>query len=153
MSQGVNYMMTAISENTRLKIGELAQQTGVAVGTLRYYEGLGLLHPIKRGDNGYRYYSPNAVQQVQFIKKAQVLGFSLEEIRKVADVRDRGEPPCDLVKVLLDSKIDQFEAKIEQMTAFKAELEDYRNTWTSMFPEQLDGPEVCPLIDSVPLMA
>ncbi len=144
--------MIRIAESPRLKIGELAKQTGVAVGTLRYYEGLRLLDPIERGDNGYRYYSPNAVQQVQFIKKAQVLGFSLEEIRHILDVRDRGEPPCDFVKVLLHSKINQLAIQIEQMTAFKAELEDYQNTWASISSEQLEGKEGCPLIDSIALM-
>ena len=43
-----------------LKIGELAKQTGLAVGTLRYYSDLGLLLPAARGDNGYRYYSQDA---------------------------------------------------------------------------------------------
>ena len=48
-----------------LKIGELAKQTGLAVGTLRYYRDLGLLVPVQRGDNGYRYYSQNAGSQVR----------------------------------------------------------------------------------------
>jgi DNA-binding transcriptional MerR regulator len=45
---------------TRLKIGDVAKQTGIAVGALRYYESLGLLHT-ERGDNGYRYYGPEAI--------------------------------------------------------------------------------------------
>ena len=56
-----------------LKIGEIAKQTGVSVGTLRYHETLKLLYPAERGDNGYRYYPVDTVSQVQFIKKAQTL--------------------------------------------------------------------------------
>ena len=82
-------LATIMSRTTNLKIGELAKQTGIAVGTLRYYSDLGLLHPVFRGDNGYRYYSQNAGKQVEFIKKAQAIGFTLEEIKTILDVRDR----------------------------------------------------------------
>ena len=77
-----------MSKSTNLKIGELAKQTNLAVGTLRYYSDIGLLQPIQRGDNGYRYYSQSASKQVEFIKKAQAIGFSLEEIKTILDVRD-----------------------------------------------------------------
>ena len=132
-----------------LKIGELAKQTGIAVGTLRYYSDLGLLLPVHRGDNGYRYYSENASSQVQFIKKAQAIGFTLEEIKQILDVRDRGEKPCSLVQTLLDNKIEQLEIQIKKMTLFKRELETYRADWQSSSEVELQPQEVCPLISRV----
>ena len=138
-----------MSTATYLKIGELAKQTGLAVGTLRYYSDIGLLLPVQRGDNGYRYYSQDASFQVQFIKKAQALGFTLEEIRQVLDVRDRGEKPCGLVQSLLNDKIEQLEARIKQTTLFKEELEQYRADWENNFDPKLEVREVCPLISSV----
>ena len=140
-----------MSQVAYLKIGELAKQTGLAVGTLRYYSDLGLLEPVKRGDNGYRYYSQDASQQVQFIKKAQALGFTLEEIKRILDVRDRGEQPCSLVQSLLDQKIEQLAIQIKQMTLFKAELEDYRTAWSNNPHPESQPQEVCPLISSVSL--
>lgn len=134
-----------------IRIGELAKQSGVAVGTLRYYSDLGLLHLAKRGDNGYRYYSRDASKQVEFIKKAQALGFTLEEIKQILDVRDRGQLPCDLVRTLLDDKIEQLEIKVRQMTLFKAELEDYRIHWADSSNARAEAEEVCPLISSVSL--
>jgi DNA-binding transcriptional MerR regulator len=134
-----------------LKIGELAQQTGLSVGNLRYYSDLGLLNPVKRGENGYRYYSSDASQQVEFIKKAQAIGFSLEEIKHILDVRDRGETPCQLVRQLLDHKIEELEFKIKQMMRFKAELEEYRKDWLTYPNSQLNSQEICPLISSVSL--
>ena len=119
-----------MTANTLVKIGDIAKQTDVSVGTLRYYETLNLLHPVERKDNGYRYYSLETIQQVQFVKKAQSLGFSLEDIRQILDVRDRGELPCPFVQDLLDHKIGQLEAQIEQMMIFKVELEGYRDRWT-----------------------
>ena len=131
------------------KIGELAKQTGIAVGTLRYYSDLGLLLPVHRGDNGYRYYSENASSQVQFIKKAQAIGFTLEEIKQILDVRDRGEKPCSLVQTLLDNKIEQLEIQIKKMTLFKRELETYRADWQNNSEVELQPQEVCPLISRV----
>ncbi|MDJ0647204.1 MAG: heavy metal-responsive transcriptional regulator [Xenococcaceae cyanobacterium MO_188.B19] len=129
-----------------LKIGELAKKTGVTVGTLRYYSDLSLLQPVQRGNNGYRYYSFDASQQVEFIKKAQILGFSLAEIRQILDVRDRGEKPCALVQSLLNQKIEQIEIQIKQMTLFKEELEEYRIAWTNNPHPKSNPQEVCPLI-------
>lgn len=132
-----------------LKIGELAKQTGLAVGTLRYYSDLGLLLPVHKGDNGYRYYSEDASSQVQFIKKAQAIGFTLEEIKQILDVRDRGEKPCSLVQSLLDNKIEQLEIQIKKMTLFRGELEEYRANWTNNPDIKSDSQEVCPLISRV----
>ena len=140
-----------MSKVTYLKIGELAKQTGLAVGTLRYYSDLGLLQPVQRGDNGYRYYTQNASRQVEFIKKAQAIGFTLEEIKTILDVRDRGEKPCNLVQSLLDNKLEQREIQIKKMILFKQELEEYRTSWINNPNPKSDSQEVCPLISSVSL--
>jgi len=140
-----------MSKVAYLKIGELAKKTGLSVGTLRYYSDLGVLHPVQRGDNGYRYYSLDASQQVEFIKKAQALGFTLEEIKQILDVRDRGEKPCGLVQSLLNKKIEQLEIQIKQMTLFKAELEEYRTAWKNNPNPESELQEVCPLISTVSL--
>ncbi|MEB3189081.1 MAG: heavy metal-responsive transcriptional regulator [Snowella sp.] len=136
---------------TLLKIGDIAKQTGVSVGTLRYYENLKLLYPLERGENGYRYFGVQTIQQVQFIKKAQSLGFSLEEIRQILDVRDRGELPCNLVQELLDHKIEQLETQLQQITMFKSELEEYREHWSKVPNSKRENNEICPLIATVPL--
>ncbi|MEO0536669.1 MAG: heavy metal-responsive transcriptional regulator [Cyanobacteria bacterium P01_A01_bin.123] len=135
---------------TRLKIGQVSKQTGIAVGALRYYESLGLLCS-ERGENGYRYYPPAAVHQVQFIKKAQALGFSLEDIGEVLNVHHRGDVPCEFVQSLLQAKIEQIEDQIQQMMAFKANLEHYRDRWATTQPHPKPG-DICPLIEAVPLV-
>ncbi|MEO1126807.1 MAG: heavy metal-responsive transcriptional regulator [Cyanobacteria bacterium J06639_16] len=138
-----------MSTAPRLKIGEVSKQTEIAVGALRYYESLGLLHS-ERGENSYRYYPREAVQQVQFIKKAQALGFSLEDIGQVLNIHQQGDVPCEFVKSLLQEKIEQLEAQIQQIMAFKADLEQYRDSWGATPPHPQPG-EICPLIDTVPL--
>ena len=141
--------MAIMSTAAYLKIGELAKQTGLTVGTLRYYSDLELLLPSRIGNSGYRYYSQDAGSQVQFIKKAQALGFTLEEIKQILDVRDRGEKPCGLVQSFLNNKIEQLEFQIKRMTLFKAELEQYRNDWENNPKLETQSQEVCPLISSV----
>ena len=132
-----------------IRIGEVAKQAGVAVGALRYYENLGLLTS-QRGQNGYRYYSPDTVQQVQFIKKAQALGFSLEDIREILNLHQQGNMPCNLVRSLLQDKISQLEAQIQEMTTFKTQLEDYRDRWNLQDHRPQPG-DICPLIETVDL--
>lgn len=130
-----------------LKIGEISKQTGVAVGGLRYYESLGLIES-KRGENSYRYYPPETVQQVQFIKKAQSLGFSLEDIGEVLTVHHQGDVPCEFVQSLLQGKIQQLEARIQEMIALKTDLEQYRDRWAAHQPRPQPG-DICPLIESI----
>ena len=131
----------------RFRIGEVSKQTGVAVGALRYYESLDLLQS-ERHDNGYRYYDAKAIRQVQFIKKAQALGFSLVDIKDVLTVHQRGNLPCDLVQSLLQEKIDQLESKIQAMSAFKQELEQYRASWASTKLSRKES-DICPLIETI----
>lgn len=133
----------------RLRIGEVSKQTGVAVGALRYYEEMNLLAS-ERGANGYRYYSPSAVQQVQFIKKAQTLGFSLEAIGEVLTVHEHGDVPCGLVREILQDKIEQLTVQIQKMTDFRAELEQYRDRWRHTDMPLAPG-DICPLIETVSL--
>ncbi len=134
-----------------LKIGELAKKSGVSVGTLRYYESLNLIQPIDRASNNYRYYSPDSLQQVQFIKKAQALHFSLADIQRILSLRNSGESPCALVDALLDEKIVQLEAQIQSAIAFKTELEAFRDRVSKIPPTLPSDPSICHHIEAVSL--
>ncbi len=135
----------------RLKIGEVSKRTGVAVGALRYYESLGLIES-ERGENRYRYYSLEVLRQVHFIKKAQSLGFSLDDVREVLTVHQRGNIPCDLVQAILQEKIEKLEAQIKEMKAFKDELAQYRDSWAASKPHSRPG-DICPLIETISLVS
>jgi MerR family copper efflux transcriptional regulator len=66
-----------------LLIGDVAERAGLTAPTIRYYESIGLLAAAPRSSTGYRRYGDATVAELQFIKKAQALGFSLEEIREI----------------------------------------------------------------------
>jgi DNA-binding transcriptional MerR regulator len=142
-------LTTELGNHKLLKIGELAAQTQVAVATIRYYETLGLLAPTTRADSGYRYYDDEAVQRLQFIKKAQSLQFSLSEIQQILKVRYQGCPACPVVRELLDRKIDHLNEQICLMQSLKGELETYRTRWADRPLDDPDSRELCSLIEEV----
>jgi DNA-binding transcriptional MerR regulator len=132
-----------------IKIGELAKQVNLAVGTIRYYESLGLIDAKMRSESGYRYYDRSAIEQLQFIKKAQHLNFSLTEIQQLLQLRDKGQAPCSKVRQLLEQKIGKLTEQIEHLAALKTELERYQELWQSRDVDNLTTEKICPLIEEV----
>ncbi len=84
--------------NESVTIGSVAKAAGVNIQTVRYYERRRLLEPARRLDSGYRLYSGEAVRKLRFIKNAQALGFSLEEIRSLLRLRSGGPASCERVR-------------------------------------------------------
>ena len=115
----------AASRNYR--IGEIAQRTGVSVETLRYYEKRRLLNAPARTDGGFRVYSDAVVHQVKFIKQAQSLGLTLDDIQQLAAgrLRTNHAPSCRKVHDLLTRRIDDIDARIEELRAFRRTLHEH----------------------------
>src|SRR5215211_5346968 len=79
--------MENIANHRRLKIGDLARQTGLSIKTIRYYESRGLLEQPPRTEAGYRLYGPEEVARLRFVQRAKLLGLKLEETeRKMAEL-------------------------------------------------------------------
>ena len=105
-----------------LKSGELAKQANVNTETLRYYEREGLLPEPKRSEAGYRLYTADDVKRVQFIKRAQDLGFSLKEIKELLTLKLDETQSAKAVKRLTEQKIKTIEHKIKALEAMKEVL-------------------------------
>jgi len=106
----------------KLTIGEVAKQANVRSETLRYYERTGLVASPPRSESNYRLYPQETVRRVQFIKRAQELGFSLKEIMELLALRATPETPCvDIRRRALD-KITTIEEKIQALHAMKHAL-------------------------------
>lgn len=104
-----------------MRIGELAEATAVSRDTLRFYEQRGLI-AAQRSANGYRHYPVEMVQLVQFIKTAQRLGFSLNEIgHSVAELWRAPEPDQAIARLLQD-KLTLIETRIAELGELRAEL-------------------------------
>ena len=76
---------------------QLAIAAGVNSSVIRYYTRIGLLHPDRNPDNGYRQYAPADVERVRFIRKAKWLGFTLTDVKTIVERTDTGRSPCKKV--------------------------------------------------------
>ena len=89
-----------------LRIGEVAARAGVNVQTLRFYERRGLLQEPPRRPSGYREYPPESVRLIRFVKRAQQLGFSLDEVHELLQLRMGRRAACADVKHAAEEKLD-----------------------------------------------
>jgi DNA-binding transcriptional MerR regulator len=103
-----------------LQIGEVAAQAGVSIDTVRYYERRRLLLRAARTEGGFRLFTPEAVGRIRFIKQAQELGFSLDEIGEL--LTTGGTEECRRVRDLIRTKLNEVDEKIKSMRAFRRML-------------------------------
>ncbi|MGB1560925.1 MAG: MerR family transcriptional regulator [Sinimarinibacterium flocculans] len=97
-----------------LRISQLAEQAGVGIDTVRYYERSGLLPEPPRRPSGYRDYPPQSLQRLRFIRRAKALGFSLEQIAGLLELSDqRGD--VEAVKRLAQQRLGEVEAKLLEL--------------------------------------
>ncbi len=96
-----------------LKIGQVALAAGLSVRTVRYYESIGLLKPtVERAESSYRLFDPSVLVRLAFIRRCQSLGLSLEEIRQILDVHDRGEQPCPEIRQHLQTSCRRLNSEL-----------------------------------------
>lgn len=108
-------------------IRDLAARTGVAARTIRFYETEGLLPAPARTESGYRRYSEADAARLQFIVGAKTLGLTLEQIREILELRDRGAPCCDQVSHLLEERLSDLDRRIAELVALRDDLRSYKN--------------------------
>lgn len=106
----------------RMWISEAARESGVNVQTLRYYERRGLLPRTPRRGSGYREFPAESVQVVRFIKRAQELGFSLDEVEELIRLRGVRRAERHRVRAIAERKIVDIDRKIQQLEAMRVAL-------------------------------
>lgn len=105
-----------------LKIGEVSQLSGVGVEALRFYERSDLLERPARSESGYRVYPEDVLDRLAFIKQAQLLGFSLEEIRRVIEDARTGESPCEDVREIVRRRLEELDVRMREMQRHRNDL-------------------------------
>lgn len=128
-----------------MRIGELARLGGVNPKTIRYYESIGLLPEPARTPSGYRDYDETYVDRLTFIRTAQRLGITLDEVREILTFRERGEAPCSYVRGVIEAQVATIDRRIR-------ELRDLRRQLTGLAAEADRLPEAggtCRLIEHV----
>lgn len=129
---------------TALKIGDVASRSGVGIEALRFYERSGLLGRPGRTQSGYRVYDEAVLQRLDFIKRAQVLGFSLDEIKRIIADKQAGRSPCLEVREIVRRRLEELDERMKEMRRYRRELGAALTRWE--VTGELDG-HVCGLIE------
>ena len=132
------------------RIGRVAQDTGVTIDTIRFYEKQGLLRRSPRSEGGFRLFGAEDIEALKFVRKAQELGFSLNEIRELLILRADHVPACSHVKDLLDQKLAMVRQKIAELQklegGLKSALRKCKRELRSAAPGHA---ECCPVIAEI----
>ncbi len=130
-----------------LLIGQVAEAAGIKPDTVRFYEKVGLLPKPERAASGYRVYAQSAVKRMLFIRKAQALGFSLDEVKRILTLRAHGAEPCARVVAIAKATLSETESKLRELTALRDSLTKNLRQW-ELKPRKKAHAEFCDLIES-----
>ena len=122
-------------------IGRLAIAAGVNVETVRYYQRIGLIIEPTKPAQGFRQYSDEVLEQIQFIKRAQKLGFSLQEI---ADLFELGDGHCRDVRIRAEEKCEKIGKQIKDLQALQATLTNLVSACN-----EGKGNQACPIVETL----
>ena len=133
-----------MSDAELLTRGKLANCGGVNIATIRYYEKRGLLPDAPRSRSGYRLYADDALRRLHFIRQAQLLGFSLDEIGELLSLRMQPGTTCADIRQRARRKIETVDSKIQDLQRIKQALTKLAAAC------QGEGPtSECPILESL----
>lgn len=125
-----------------MNIGTASEQSRLPVKTIRYYEDIGLVRPL-RSENGYRDFSDTDLQTLKFLQRARSLGFSIEECRELLSLYEDGNRASADVKAITQSKITEIDRKIDELRSLKKVLTTLSDACHG------DNRPTCPIIDDL----
>ncbi len=121
--------VTDMGNPSVLRIGHLAQLSGVSADTIRHYERLGLLGKAPRSGGGYRLFPPSAVDRVRLIQRAVRVGFSLRQLGTFLRVRQTGGAPCRSVRDAATQMLEALDRQLADLTATRTAIHTMLNDW------------------------
>ena len=122
---------------------DLSRATGCNIETIRYYEKIGILPSPPRGENGYRQYDQAHVDRLRFVMRSRELGFTLDEIRSLLGLVDRGAQSCAEVQAVAQGHLETVRARIKDLQRIEKVLSETVSRCSGR-----DVPE-CPVMDAL----
>lgn len=133
-----------------LQIGDVVTKTGLSADTIRYYERERLLPRAPRSSGGFRLFSKSDIADLSFVRNAQALGFSLQEIRELMSLKNAQYPDCARVEKLLEHKISSVRTKIASLRKLERELQRTTVRCQSNLRKSAQGKaEDCPALSEI----
>lgn len=129
-----------------MRIGKLAEKTGVSTKAIRYYEQVGVLPEADRAANGYRVYDSSSADRIAFIQDAQSAGMSLLEIQMILELRDAGESTCGHVIASLEMHLEEVNRQMAELLRTRRRLTDIIDHAKSLDPTECNDPNRCQTI-------
>ncbi len=124
------------------RIGDITKQLGLSADTLRYYEKISLLPTVSRNSSGIRQYDDKDIFRIKFIKRAQRINFSLDEIKNLLSMRDNPQHAKDSVRQLTADKLEDIKNQLDELMTLHNELQLLLNLCRS-------SEEGCPILENI----
>jgi len=124
-------------QKDKLTIQEVAHATGLSTHTLRYYERIGLIHPINREENTRRCYTADDVGWIDFLLKLRATGMSIKDMQRYAELQRRGDETLPERVEMLKSLRDKVESHIEEMNEHLKLIHYKIDYYQKVFEEQM----------------
>ena len=112
-----------------IRIGEVAERSGVSVKTIRFYCDQGLIEPLTRSDGGFRLFAEPVLADLTMIRTLKTIGMPLSQIKKLLEVRRSGICNCDVLKTSLANKVDTIDNSIAELLQMQQELRRMLQSW------------------------
>ncbi len=133
--------------------GAAAKELGIGIQTLHFYEQQKLIPHPPRAASGYRLYTPEIMERVRFVRKAQALGFSLDEIKEILGLAQKGTSPCGRVQAALAEKLVVVDQRLKELADFRSELAALIEQAAELSSHEASA-QVCSIVEeSMPLPA
>ena len=127
-----------------LLIGEVAKRSGASRKALRLYEAAGILPAARRTSSGYRVFDNDALGLLAFVRQAQRLGFTLDQIKEIVAIKRAGWAPCLHVRDLVKRKAEELEQRLADLMEIREGLRVLLRNWRSLGQNRA---AVCPHIE------
>jgi len=132
-----------------LQIGKVAERTGLSVDAIRFYEKSGLLQRPARTKAGYRLYEEREIADLEFIQRAQQLGFSLNEIRELFSIQRHPHEVCEHVRDLIAQKLAVVREKIVELQRLEGELKGALRKCGAALRQPAKHRDYCPVLEAI----
>jgi DNA-binding transcriptional MerR regulator len=129
-----------------MRIGALAEISGLSTQTIRYYESIDLLPDPDRTPSGYREYTDDAAERLRFIRDSQAAGLTLAEVQTLLSMKDAGTTTCSHTLSFLDRHVAEIDEQIERLRAARAEMLDLAERARRLDPATCTDPNRCQVI-------